>query len=291
MAALVSHVIFPANFQALFSAWDRIPEAELFAGGCEFMRKQGRRFPILPQNLISLDKMTELKKISRTERYLEIGSMVKLNQIIQLGKIVPEALSLCIENVAGPHIRNIATIGGNICNNYRRFDLSAPMLALDAQFELRSASSSRWISASRFLSSIGPTALANHEVLTRIRVPLEPWTYTWFYKFICATSDDPGGCILFMIRTQKKTLSNIRVVYSGKAILREKNCETLFEGKNLPLNKNQTVIFIDKWRNYLSNFAGNENSIYPGEVDNFNGELTKTRILNFIETKLQHISD
>ena len=291
MAALVSQVEFPENFQALFSAWNRFPEAEIFAGGNEFMRKQGRRFPLLPQNLISLDKMTELQKISRTERYLEIGSMVRLNQIAQLGKIVPEALNLCIENVAGTHIRNVATTGGNICNSNRRFDLSAPMFALDAQFELRSATSSKWISATRFLSPIGPPALAAHEILTRIRVPLEPWTYTWFYKFSCTNLDDPGGCILFMIRTQKKTLSKIRVVYAGKAILREKNCETMFEGKNLPLNKNQAGIFVDKWKSYLSTFVGNENSIYPGEDDNFSGELAKNRILNFIETKLHHISD
>jgi len=286
-----SQIFVPANLQELFSIWSSYPDAELYAGGLDFLRKQGVRVPVLPKNLVSLDKIEDLKKISRTERYLEIGAMVRLNQIIQLGKIVPDALSLCIENIVGPQIRNFATIGGNICSYNRRFDLSASMNALDAQFELRQAQSSRWIAASRFLSLPGPPALNRQEILTRIRVPLETWTYTWYYKFRFSGIGEPGGCMLLMIRTQKNTLTNIRVVYSGKTILREKNCETMFEGKHLPLSENEVGIFMDKWKSYLSMFEGNEDSVYPGETPDFNPELAKAQILNFLETTLRHISD
>ena len=291
MAAAVNQVFLPASFQDLFSAWKLFSDAVLCAGGHEFIRKQGIRVPELPQNIISLDKIEELKKISRTERHLEMGAMVKLNQIIHLGKIVPEALSLCLENIAGPQIRNVATIGGNICCGNRRLDLSAPMNALDAQFELRTAQSSRWISASRFLSQPGPPALNSQELLTRIRVPLEPWTYTWYYKFRRLGSDEPGSCILFMIKAQKNTLTNMRVVYSGKIILREKNCETMLVGKRLPLNKNDAATFMEKWKNYLSTFDGKEDTVYSGGAENNNHELIKTQLLNFLDNTLTHISD
>jgi len=291
MAVPVREVFFPSNFPDLFQAWSRFPDAVLYAGGSEFFKRQGNRVPELPQHIISLDKMGELKRISRTERYLEIGAMVRLSQIINLGKIVPEALSLCVEGISGIEVRNFATIGGNICNKIRRLDTTAPMTALDAQFELRMAQSSRWISASRFLSLPGPPAIEAQEILTRIRIPLEPWTYTWYHKFRSMISDEPGGCMLIMIRNQKDILTNIRVIYSGKTILREKNCETLFEGKHLPLERNAVDTFVDKWNNYLSMFEGNEDSIYPGKGEKVNPELKKTQILNFLETTLLHFSD
>ena len=291
MAAPTSQIFSPFGFQDLFSIWSRYPDAVLFAGGSEFIRKQGSNVPILPRNIISLDNMAELKKISRTERYLEIGAMVKLNQIIQLGKIVPDALSICIEGIAGPHLLNIATVGGNICCHSRRLDLAAPMTALDAQFELRTAQTTRWISASRFLCFPGSIGIADHEILTRIRVPLEPWTYTWYLKLHSNVSSDPAGSMLFMIRNQKDVLTNIRVVYSGKTVLREKSIEGIVEGKYLPLDSNTAENFAERWKSYLAVLDGNEDSIYPGEDENFCPDLTKTQILNFIETNLMHISD
>ena len=155
MAAPLSQVFFPAGYQELFSYWNQNPDAVLFAGGTEHIRNQNRRILVLPQKIISLDQIDDLRRIGRTERYLEIGAMVNLDEIINVGKIVPEALSQCLICIAGPQLRNQATIGGNLCNPSRRLDASAPMIALDAHFELRNAQSTRWISASRFFSMPG----------------------------------------------------------------------------------------------------------------------------------------
>jgi len=285
MADPLSQVFFPQGFQDLFSFWNRFPDAVLYAGGTGFIREQGRRIPVLKRNIICLDKLEELHRISRTERYLEIGAMVKLNQIIQLGKIVPEALTRCLQWIAGPQIRNIATIGGNICYPYRRLDSSVPMIALDAQYELRTAQSSRWITASRFSS------VDNQELLTRIRVPLEPWTYTWYRKFRTAGSNEAGAGILFLMRNQKNTLANIKVIYSGPAILREKNSETMFLGKHLPLDQKDAEAFVECWRAYLSGPEGAEFNLLAEKEGNLHPELMKTQIINFIRTMVQRISD
>ncbi|MDR0496984.1 MAG: FAD binding domain-containing protein [Treponema sp.] len=291
MADSRSTVLFPIGFQELFSAWKDHPDTIICAGGTELIRNQGRRVPIFPERIISLDKIEELYKISRTERFLEIGAMVKLNQILYLGKIVPEALTQTIECIAGPQLRNLATIGGNLCTPTRRHDCSAPLIALDSQFELRTAQSTRWISASQFSSLPGPPAIASHEILTRIRVPLEPWTFTWYRKFRCAGSNEPGGGVLFIIRNQKNILTSIRVVYSGKIILRDKNSETMLAGKHLPLDRRDTKVFVDYWKNYLSVFEGIEDSVFPTGNKSSTPELMKTQLLNFIESTLMRISD
>ena len=295
MAVTPSQIHFPSSFQELFSIWNAYLNgnnaAALFAGGTGHIWGQNRRIPAFPPNIISLEKLPELRKISRTERYLEIGCMVKLNQIIHLGKIVPEALTSCLLHIADPQLRSQATIGGNICFPSRRLDASAPMIALDAQYELRTAQSARWVPASRFSSHPGPPNLEPQELLTRIRIPLEPWNFTWYQKFDIAGSTEPGGGILFILKNQKDILTDIRIVYSGKAILKEKNSESMLSGKHLPLDRKDTAAFIDSWKGYLAELEGDEKAIYPGEGGNFNPGLIKARILHFIESTLMHISD
>jgi CO/xanthine dehydrogenase FAD-binding subunit len=286
-----NQVFSPESFQELFSIWNQHNNAELFAGGVELIREQGKRIPTFPGDIISLHKIEELGKMRRSERYLEIGAMVKLNQIVNIGKIIPQALRECVSQIGDPQLRNLATIGGNICNQSRRLDASAPMIILDAQYELRTALSTRWISASRFSSLPGPLVLAPHEILTRVRVPLEPWTYTWYRKFNTSGSNRPGGIIILIVRIQKNVLSNIRVIYSDRIILRDKNSETMLAGKQLPLDRKDTRVFVERWKTYMSAFEGIENSVFSGTGVNFNPELVKTQIINFIESTLMYISD
>ena len=277
MAPPLSQVFFPGAFQELFSTWKHFPNAVLCAGGTGFIHEQGKRVPVFPANIISLDKMEELKKIRRTERYLEIGAAVKLTQIINLGKIVPEALTRCIMNIADPQLRSQATIGGNLCFPLYRLDACVPMIALDAQYELRSAQSSHWVPAFKF------TSPENKEILTRIRVPLDIWTFTWYRKFHNFVSNAGEGAILFIMKNEKNILTNIRILCMGKTLLRDKNSETMLVGKRLPLSRKDADAFSGSWKTYLSGVeVAEENSLT---------EITKTQIINFIKTMLRHISD
>ncbi|MDR1862757.1 MAG: FAD binding domain-containing protein [Treponema sp.] len=280
---VLNQVFFPSSFQELFSAWSRFPEAVPFAGGAELIRGQGKRVPLLPGNILSLEKLEDLRRITRTERYLEIGAMVRLNEIIRLGKIVPEVLTKCLAGIAGPQLRNIATIGGNICNPSRRFDTTAPMIALDAHYELRSAQSARWISAARFSSFPGPTALAAQELLTRIRIPLEQWNYSLYRKFNTQGSGEPGGVMIFILRNQKNILEDIRVVFSDNSVFREKNSESMLIGKKLPLDRKDALSFIERWKSYLNVVKAPEER-GGKERDSF--DFIRAQILSFIKTSI-----
>jgi len=283
MADPLSRVFYPSTFPELFSAWNHFPDAELSAGGTGFTREQETRVPAFPQSVISLDGMEELKRISRTERYLEIGAMVKLNQIINLGKIVPEALSRCLSRLADHHVRNQATIGGNICFPSRRLDACTPMIALDAQYELRTTQSTRWVSASRLSSMTGAPILERHELLTRIRVPLEPWTFTWYRKFRGADINESGGSVLFIMKNEKNILTSIRIIHAGKTIFRDKDSEAMLLGKRLPLSRKDAESFVESWTSYLSGTRDTD--------DMPQAELTMIRVINFVRTMLRHISD
>lgn len=273
-----NQLFFPTTFQELFSEWTGCPDGIPFAGGTQLLRFQGKWAPNIPRNIFCLDKLEELHRITRTERYLEIGAMVKLNEIIGLGKIVPEVFTRCLEGIGGLQIRNLATIGGNICNGSRRSDASAPMIALDAHYELRTAAAARWISASRFSGHPGPLPINPQELLTRIRIPLDPWDYSLYKKFKPSSSEE-GGVMVFIIRNQKNILTNIRLVFAGALVLQDRNTETLLIGKRLPLDRKNARNFVEHWESYLSSLTT--------PLDGF----LQDNIVNFIETGLLSLSD
>jgi len=276
MAEQLNLSFFPTSYSELFIAWSRYPKAVPYAGGTALIREQGRRILELPSIILSLEKLEEIRRINRSERYMEIGAMAKLSRILGFGKIVPATLRYCLENIAGPQLRNMATIGGNLCYSGGCLDTSTALVALDAQYELRSAQSSRWIAASRFFTAPGQTALKPQEILTRIRVPLDDWDYSIYKKIEGQASQSKA--IVFLARTQKNVLSDIRIVCKTDIPRRNKESESLLAGKHLPLNHRIAADFIENWRAFL---AG---------IPNVN-ELSRQELINFIEMNIFNLSE
>jgi CO/xanthine dehydrogenase FAD-binding subunit len=279
MDALHNQVFFPSSLPELFSAWTRFADAVPFAGGTELLMNQGSLVLSLPRNILSLDQLDELRRISRTERYLEIGAMVTINELRRLGKSLPDVLARCLRSIASPYLRNLITVGGNLCHSVRRLDMAAPMIALDARYELRTASTLRWVSATRFSAIPGPLALNPQELLTRIRIPLDQWHYSMYKKFTGEYAvDESGGSAVFLARIQKNILMDLRVVFAGQAVLRDKHSETLLSGKQLPLDRRDAGHFTELWQAYLSAIESPE-------------PMLKAQLLNFIESCILGLSD
>ncbi|MCL2440287.1 MAG: FAD binding domain-containing protein [Treponema sp.] len=276
MDAPLNHVFFPSSFSELFSDWNRFPAAVPYAGGTNLIGRQEHNILNLPPVFLCLDKIEEMHSITRTEHYLEIGAMVKLNRLLRLGKIVPGVLCRCIENIAGVQLRNIATIGGNICSTGKS-DMPAPLIALEAQYELRNEQNTRWVSAARFHSAEKDTVIENQELLTRIRLPLHPWDYSIYKKFY-GDGIFSSESFIFLVKTQKNILSEIRVVYKSSSIMRNKDSEAILNGKYLPLNRKTAYDFVENWRDFLSG---------KQEVS----EFSKNALLNSIEENVYNLSD
>ncbi|MDR3275930.1 MAG: FAD binding domain-containing protein [Treponema sp.] len=277
MDAAHNQVVFPANLPELFAAWERFPGAALLAGGTGLIRGRGHGALLnLPDNIISLDRLEELRGVTRTERYLEIGAMISLNGIIRLGKPVPEALSAALREIAGPEVRNLASIGGNICHEGCRLGSCAPLVALDARYELRTTGASRWVSAARFAASPGGPALDPREVLSRIRIPLEQWDYTVYRKF--PGKGDAAGAMVCIAALEKDILSDIRLVFAGDTLLRDRSAEISLAGKRLPLDRREAARFTALWEEFLSKAES------PGP-------LRRSQILLFVEQCVMQLTD
>jgi len=266
----------PESFTDLFTAWNRHPDAVPFAGGTALIRCQDRQVPELPPAILSLDDIEEMRRINRSERYLEIGAMVRLSRIIEQRKFVPGVLVQCLRNIAGPQLRNMATIGGNVCGH---FDSVAVFTALDAQYELRSAQSSRWITAARFSPEPGPGALGSQELVSRIRIPLDNWDYYAYKKFTRQASATPctSRNSVFLAKAQKNVLADIRIICkTADKIWRDKDSESLLIGKRLPITHRIAAAFVGRWETLL---RGAEN------LD----ELSRKEFVNFIDANVGNL--
>ncbi|HEX7217956.1 MAG TPA: FAD binding domain-containing protein [Burkholderiales bacterium] len=88
------------------------PRAMLIAGGTDLLPNMKRRHQA-PQVLVSLAQVAELKKLNGS-----FGAGLTLSQIGENAS-TPTALRQAAIQVATPHIRNMGTLGGNLCLDTR----------------------------------------------------------------------------------------------------------------------------------------------------------------------------
>jgi carbon-monoxide dehydrogenase medium subunit len=74
--------------------------------------------------------------------------------------------------VSDPLVRNMGTVGGSVCHADPAGDWASVMLALNAQFTLRSKRGERTVAAADFFQGPFTTALAADELMTAISIPL-----------------------------------------------------------------------------------------------------------------------
>jgi xanthine dehydrogenase FAD-binding subunit len=234
----------PRNLAALIKLYARNPDALLYAGGTEILPAAGRGtdcLPDLPDKVIFLGNVQELSRISRTQRHLIIGSCLPISRILSTGRsILAPVLQEALESIATPAVRNLATLGGNLCFSRSGGDAVPTLLVTDARLELRSESGSRWINVEEFLrTGVGPA-----EIITRIRIPLEEYDAGLYRKVGAGAQAMLTFCALARFAKGQLELFRFAVGGAGFAALRFPGLEARLEGLNLPLPPRQVDSFI-----------------------------------------------
>lgn len=110
------------------------PGARFIAGGTSLVR-MGRWGGTIPPTLVYIGRIEELKQIRLEQGRLLIGSLFVANQLRKEPRVREQArvLAQAAQDIAGPAVGNLATIGGNVVTNW---DMVPALLALDAQVHL-----------------------------------------------------------------------------------------------------------------------------------------------------------
>src|SRR5512136_661053 len=131
---------------------------------------------VLADNLVSAARLVDvaripgLRGVRTTAGGLAIGPATTIAEIAARTDL-PACLTQGARAIGSPQIRNLATIGGNVCNASPCGDTLSPLVALEAAFVLRSRAGSRTVPAGQFFTGPKKTVLAPGELLVEIRIP------------------------------------------------------------------------------------------------------------------------
>ncbi len=118
--------------------------------------------------VVSLRDLGALKQIRQTPQgEVFIGSMATHADVANaplINQYFP-ALSRACQWVGSPSIRNLATIGGNICNASPSADTAPPLLAYEAKATIAAAAGEKWVSIEDFFTGPSTHILKPGEIL------------------------------------------------------------------------------------------------------------------------------
>lgn len=161
-------------------------KAKVLAGGTDLVVSLKKR-RIAPRYIVNIKNIPRLDYIHYSrEDGLRIGSLAS-HQSIAESPIVREKFGLlataCGE-VGTPQVRNMGTIGGNICMAGPSQDTPPVLLALDAKLKLVSVNGERIVPVDKFFIAPFQTALDHIELLTEIQIRPLPDASGGCYKWI-----------------------------------------------------------------------------------------------------------
>ncbi len=197
------------------------PQARLIAGGTDVLIKL-REFEGF-RRLVDIHDLPELNTITKESAgTIRVGSGATFTELEE-SPIIRECLPALGESaasVAGPQIRNVGTLGGNLCNGAVSADTCAPVLALNGWLNLLGPDGARTIPALGFHTGPGRVALKPAEVLLSVEFRPEDWTGwgTAYHKYAMREAMDIAtiGCAA-AVRLEGTTIAGIRLSYSVSA--------------------------------------------------------------------------
>jgi xanthine dehydrogenase FAD-binding subunit len=145
----------------------------LLAGGTDLL-VQMKEAGVHPPYVVSLRRLRELRGITFDEQQgLRIGAMTTMAEVAD-NPIVRKRYPVLVDGasiVGSVQTRNMATIGGNICNAAPSADTAPPLLVLGSQVEIAGSGGRRQVPVEGFFAGPGRTILGRNEILIGLAIP------------------------------------------------------------------------------------------------------------------------
>lgn len=195
------------------------PKANPMAGGTDILVRLHQDNPDY-RHIVDIHDVTELKDIVQsTDGTITIGSGATFSQIMAdpiINNNIP-VLALGAGSVGGPQIRNVATIGGNICNGAPSADSAGPLLVLNATVMLQGPQRERRLPLYEFYQGPGRVDLQSAEIMTGLSIAPDDYC-NWsgnYYKYAMRDAMDIAtiGCAAACKLTKGK-LADLRLAFT-----------------------------------------------------------------------------
>jgi CO/xanthine dehydrogenase FAD-binding subunit len=214
-------------------------EAVALAGGTDLMvhsRTWSGMVPKFESPVMFIGHLDELRGVESDRDSYIIGASSTLSSLLEYGEL-PDLLHRAVSAIAGPSIRNRATIGGNICNASPAADSLPALYVLDAEVVLSRAGGTRSLPIEEFINGPGTTCLKRDEILSRIRIPKKRFDVALFRKlgtrraYSCAKVSLAGAASF-----EGERVNDVRLALGSVApiIVRSRDAEAMLRGRTAP---------------------------------------------------------
>ncbi len=271
---LESKVYKPHSIQEIQGILKGIKNVVPIAGATTFSIGNDEKMLKMGNELLMLNSVPGLKQMKRSDRYIDFGSCVTLDEILsRRNKHVPPVLYDALSMAANMAIRGLATIGGNLAMKNPFAASFLPMLALDAQCEVCDGKEIVWQTVSKYINEVQKSEEIGTRVLLRIRVRDDEWTHHVYKKIKNGQYVDKIPIFLFLAKVQKNVISEVRLLFADEHLIRAKEADNLLLGRSLPISKDERESIIFKMHD-----------IFPN--DEFSSNFTEKCFFNILEKSL-----
>ncbi len=181
---MMGQVFLPGNLESLWEVFEREPEAVVYAGGTDLLVRL-RRSLLRPPSLVCLERIGELRGVydCGDRVFIRAGSthsQLLTNPILRMNFPV---LIKALQVLGSPPIRNMGTVGGNLCTASPAGDLLPALYVLEAEVKIDSRIGFRHILLKDFIKGPGKTCLEAREIVSGVWVRKAPeWTIHHYEK-------------------------------------------------------------------------------------------------------------
>lgn len=146
-------------------------EAKLLAGGTDLL-PQMKNGVLKPALVVDLSGIARIRRVDNGHG-LRIGAAVTAREL-EVSPALRGPYAAIAESAAlvgSLQIRNLATVGGNLCNAAPSADMAPPLVTLEAQAVIAGPGGERRVPMAEFFTGVRQTVLAPNELLVELIVP------------------------------------------------------------------------------------------------------------------------
>jgi carbon-monoxide dehydrogenase medium subunit len=211
--------------------------AKIYAGGTELLlaMKEGL---VQYERLVNIKGVSGLNEVKQNNGSIQIGALCTHHALENspiLKQILPALVKL-EQNVANVRVRQVGTLGGNLCFAEPHADPGTLLIALGARMVAEKVDGRREIPADSFFVDAYETALKADELLTGIivPVPVQP-AGVCYMKFGYLERPSVGVAIALNLNTAKTQIDDVKIAVgcAGPAPKRVPEAEELLKGKSI----------------------------------------------------------
>lgn len=211
--------------------------ARVYAGGTELLlaMKEGL---IRYERLINLKKIPNLSQVGVVDGVIHVGALATHRELIG-STLLQGHLPTFVQmenNVANIRVREVGTLGGNLCFAEPHSDPGTLLLVLGTRLISEKGLSKREIPMERFFVDAYETCLETDEILTEIRLPLPPSRSGVAYlKFGYLERPSAGVALFAALNGRGDSVADVRIAVGcvGPIPRRIEEAEELLKGKGL----------------------------------------------------------